>query len=62
MTKPRDPKSPYARQQKRPYVYSEYYHRWARSVAENGALHHETIAADLAFRRHFGVPMEGKRR
>lgn len=61
MTKPRDPKSPYARQQKRPYQYSEYYQRWARSVAENGVLAHETIAADLAFRRHFGVP-EARRR
>lgn len=57
MTKPRDPKSPYARQQKRPYVYSEHYQRWARAVKETGIMSYETIAADQAFRRAFGVPL-----
>lgn len=57
MTKPRDPKSPYARRQKRPFVYSDHYQRWAKSVAENGIMSNETIAADIVFRRAFGVPL-----
>lgn len=61
MTKPRDPKSPYARHNKRPYQYSEYYQRWNRSVAESGIMSRETIAADAAFRKAFGVP-EARRR
>lgn len=62
MTKPRDPKSPYARKGKRPYQYSEYYQRWNRAVMDHGIMAYETIAADVAFRKAFNVPMEAKRR
>lgn len=52
-------RSPYATKQKAPFLYSAEYQRWSEAVAKHGHESEEVIAADLAFRRTFGVPTWG---
>ena len=47
----REPRSPYARYGKKPFVYSGAYHNWRSAVSEE-----ERIDADRKFRKAFGVP------
>jgi hypothetical protein len=57
----REPKSAYARRNKRAFRYSDQYHNWVRAVATHGYLSDEAEAADIAFRRAHGVPLTDRR-
>lgn len=50
------PKSPYARGNKGPFIYSDEYHNWAQAVEKHGLMSDVTIEADKKFRARFGVP------
>lgn len=53
----RKPRSPYARHQKAPYVYSELLRRWEAEVLRTGSnLTADALELDAAFRRREGLP------
>lgn len=52
-------KSPYAKQHKAPFQYSDAYHKWASAVERGDE--EDILAADHAFRRAFGIPFTGVR-
>lgn len=47
----REPRSPYARYQKKPYAYSGEYHNWRSATSEE-----ERMEADRKFRKVFDIP------
>jgi hypothetical protein len=53
-------KSPYAKQHKAPFQYSDQYHRWSAAVVRGDEADIE--AADASFRRTFGIPATGASR
>lgn len=50
-------RSPYATKGKTPFRYSDEFYNWQRAVGTHGIAHEATIAADVAFRRRFSVPL-----
>lgn len=54
-------KSPYAKRDKSPFKYGDLYHKWAKALNDHGPSSEETIEADAAFRKSFGIPLRFKR-
>ena len=54
MTKPRKPKSPYAKYGKTPFRYSDHYQNWRHADSDA-----DRDRQDRKFRRAWGLPMPG---